>query len=300
MTDGDREHRGREPGRLIVDGDERVANVGVDDDRAGLRVEPGADVEGAPGWKVDGDVVGLVPLLDDEQRVPTGRHLRRAGQRRAEDLAVLGVELHDRTGRVAVDLHGSQDGHQRQLDLHFLADLQVDTVLLRGLVAGELDDDLVPPGAETEISGALAARSQILAIEEHCGPRRIGDHLQHGDAGGHAPNGVFDDLALLDARLGVEGLGVVPVRVGRLAQLLVGARNVVEDVAVRHEAVGREVVLESPLEVLLLVRVVAQLELQIRLVGEIVRGHRVGDQHQGEDEKNREFVEVIFPWLQRS
>ena len=307
MTNGDREHRGREARGLLVDGDERIANVGVDDDGARLRVEARAHVEVSPRGNVDRDVGGLVPLLDDEQRVPARRHLRGARQRGAQNLAVLGVQPHGRARSVAVDLHRPQDGHQGQLHLHFLTDLQLDGVLLGRLVPRELDDDLVLAGTQPKVARAVAPGPEVLAIEVHGGSRRIREHLEHGHVGGHAPDGVLDDLALLDARLGVEGLVVISIRVGRLAELLVGARDVVEDVAVGDQAVGREVVLERPLEVLLFVVVIAQLKLQIRFVGEIVGNGRVGDQQKGEDEKSAAHQlqepgdrEGHCSWLQRS
>ena len=67
-----------------------------------------------------------------------------------------------------------------------------------------------------------------------------------------------------------QRLVVVAIRVGVLAELLVRARDVEDHVAVRREAIRREEVLEGAAEVSALVPVGADLELQLRLVGEVV------------------------------
>ncbi len=270
---------GREAARLIVDRDERVAEIGVDDDRARLRGEPRARRQAAARRQIDRDVLLRVARFLDDERVAPRLDLDRARDR-AEHGAVVDVELHGRAV-LALDAHGSEDRHQRERDVLLLADGEIDVVLLRRLVARELDDDFVSPRGETEVRRRVAARPEISSIEVHRRAGRIRRHLEHRDLRRDAADRVLDTLLLVRARLAGERVGVIAVRVGRGLQLLVRARDVEEHVAVRHEPVRREEVLERAREVALLVRLRAELELQIRLVGEVVRAR--GDRAREDD-----------------
>src|ERR1039458_8482828 len=94
-----------EPARLIIDRDERVTNVGVDDDRAGLRGEMRARCDISARRHVDRNVVVLVAGLLHDQRVATRLYLQSA-RNRSDDRTVFGVELH-RRALFTVDAHGA-------------------------------------------------------------------------------------------------------------------------------------------------------------------------------------------------
>src|SRR5262249_24456534 len=87
-----------------------------------------------------------------------------------------------------------------------------------------------------------------------------------------------------------EGDEVVAVRVGGPLQLLVGARDVEDDVLVGDEPVRREEVLEGALEIASVVALRSELELAIGLVGHVVgaryaRGGEQSPEEQRRDEK---------------
>ena len=234
--------------------------------------------------QIDGQILfGVARLLDDE-RVPSGFDLDGAGDR-AEGRAVLGVDL-DGRAVLSVDAHRAEDGDERERDVLLLADDEVDPLALGRLVSRELDDDLVTAGSEAEVRGCARARAEVLSVEVDGGAGRVGVDLEHRDERSDAAEGVVDAMELVCAGLARPRVDVVPVSIGRGLQLLVRAGDVEEHVAVRDEPVRREEVLESAREVGLLVRLGAELELEVGFVGEVVgAGGRRSSEEQRQDQQ---------------
>ena len=136
MTDRNVEHGGREAARLIVDHDERIANVGVDDDRAHLRRQVRARENASTRRHVDGNVLFGVAVFLDDQRVTAGLYLY-ITRNCPEHRAVFGVDFH-RRAFFAVDAHRSQNRDEVERNILFAADCEIDVVALGGFVTGEL------------------------------------------------------------------------------------------------------------------------------------------------------------------
>ncbi len=123
--------------------------------------------------------------------------------------------------------------------------------------------------------------------------RRVAFDLQDRDERLEARDCLGDALLRRGILFALQRLMVVAVRVGALSELLVGASNVEDNVAVRREAIGRQEVLEGTSKVATLVPVRSNLELELGLVGEVVgvcgtAAGELGAEDRGRHERNAE------------
>ncbi len=232
------------------------------------------------GDDVDERDVRLVPFSRDVQLVSPRRDIEIArGDARGRPF--VAVDPHRSPFRfVADDVHFADDACQlddharRRTDLH---------VRRRGdgvFVARRLDDDAVRARREAERLRACAALPEVFSIEIERRVRGVGDHLQQGDVRRDATERVVDAGTRGGVRLADGGANVVAIRVGELLQRFVRTRDVEEDVAVRHEAVGREKVLERRAVVARLVFLGRDVEVKTRFVGDVVGKRRARQQCQ--------------------
>ena len=267
-ADGDRQDGGREAAALAVDLDDRVALVGVDDERPDERHEERPHRHDRARRHVDEHRRRLRARASREERVAARRDVRVAGGR-ARDGRVLAVEAHERAGR-ALDAHRAEDALELQRHLRFLAEAGVDRRAAGVLVPRELGDDGVAPRREPEPLRAAPALAEVLAVEEDARPRRIGLHLEDGHVRRHRAQRRLDAIARRRVRLPLLRAHVPAEGVRVLLDALVGAGDVELDVAVGDEAVRREEVFERALVVAVLVGLGAEVELQVGLVGDVV------------------------------
>src|ERR1051325_4492524 len=101
--------------------------------------------------------------------------------------------------------------------------------------AGQLRDDLVRPGRDSEQTRALAAGAEILAIEVERRAGRVGRDREHGDVRFYLRQRRRDPGTYRGIRLLAERRRVVAKRFRVAPQLLVRPRDVVDDVPVRNE-----------------------------------------------------------------
>src|SRR5437762_1764145 len=124
------------------------------------------------------------------------------------------------------------------------------------------------PRGKAERSRARAARPEVAPVDEDGGARRLGRDLEDRDVRLDLVERGLDARSGLRIALALEGLCIVTERGGVFLQLLVAAGNVESHVAVRHESIRREKVLEGALVVALAVARGADLKLEVGLVGE--------------------------------
>jgi hypothetical protein len=249
--------------------DEGVAFVGAHDEGAGDGREHGARAYGLAGGDGDGLGGGLIPVGRDVERVRTGRELQRAWHR-APRRALRRIDTNLSPRHLAAHLDAPEDGHEAQRDGRLLPEPQGDPGRLGGFVPGQFGDDAHGTGGEGERARRGPARAQVAAVDVERGACGLGVDAQYGDVGRDAGEGSLQRREGLAVGLALHREGVRAVRVGVALKLLVRPRDVEQHVAIGHEPVGREEVLERPAEVSGPVALGAELEVQVGLVGEVV------------------------------
>jgi hypothetical protein len=282
------EHGRREAHRPSVDLDEGVALVGADDDRTRERAHRRGHARRLA--RDDGDLPRRrLEAVAREVKLVNARGNLEIARRAARGSGLLVVDVDRRSGRALDrDVHRADDALERDRHARLGPELGLDRAHDGGLVAFELDEDLILALGDAERARGSAARAEVFAIDVHRRSGRRGLDLDHGDVGRDAEDGrveIADDL-----RIGLhrEGVDVITVRVGVALELLERARDVEDDVLVGDEPVREEEVLERLAELALLVVLGGELEMQLGLVGEAVGAGGLLDEQRGSERQRDE------------
>ena len=281
-THGERQRGRRQSPLAAIDRHEGVSHFGGDQERSRDRREVHGDGLRGAGTDEHGHRFRLVPARRHEQRVATRRH-RGEARDRADGVTTVVVDSYFCAGRAAFDAQGAHDLLELQDQVCARPGLEVLGFRLRRLVAGQVREDDVLAGRKAHRGGGVPPGAEVSPRDVDRRARRITVDLQHGNERLDAGDGLGDARLRRRVLLAGQRLVVVAIRVRVLTELLVGAGDVEDDVAVRGQPVGRQEVLERAAKVSALVPLSADLELELGLVGEVVRMRNAPKGESGHD-----------------